>query len=327
MTLTLRYRGEKPLEDDELYIPYISYFNYRVNRNRNVLACIVGGTGSGKSYAALWLAEKIQKLSRPGVPFTIDQVAFKASQFMNMVSGENKLPAKSVIIWDEVGVAGYGMNAKRSMSTLNMALNNIFQTFRSRQYIVILTTPDFMFIDKSTRKLLHFYLEPKMIDYEKGENHVTIQEMQYSPRYGKIYHKHCIVLQPLSPAMKVKKIITKMPSKDLQLAYDKEKEKFNDEVFKDTDLKVTEHESMGELTELQSNVYELNQKGLLHKEIAKELGMTINAISKHLIACKHKGYQIKRNYTGSKQHTPFFQKVKEYSELQAKNKQRVDNTI
>ena len=118
----------------------------RIKRNKNVIMCICGGTGSGKSYAALHIADKVQQRII-NEPFKARQVVFTGTEFLQQTE---VLKPGSVILWDEIGV---GLNSRRAMSNINIALNNKFQVFRHQNYVTILTTPDFGYIDKATRKL------------------------------------------------------------------------------------------------------------------------------------------------------------------------------
>ena len=96
---------------------FIHQINVRLhNRNQNWLAIICGEPGSGKSYAALSIAEKI------GGNIT---VVFSPKQFMEAVNSGD-LKKGDTLIFDEAGV---GLAARDWNSKLNKLLGSVLQTF------------------------------------------------------------------------------------------------------------------------------------------------------------------------------------------------------
>jgi len=283
------------LTQDNYYKLLVDYAVWRIKKKKNCLMCVVGGTGSGKSIAALFLAEEIQKRLLPDVPFTADNVTFKSSEFMEKTTGETALPSKSTIIPDEFGV---NQNSRRSMTSGNILLNDVFQTFRSRQYCVILTTPDFSFMDKTVRKLLHIFLDTKSIDFKNKRNKLKVQIMQNNAKYGKIYYHSLKVSRPDQPTVKIPHIFTGLPSQELWDAYEKKKSDYQDELYERNLRAIKSEENLGELTEKQELVYSMNQKGMKQSEIADAMGLSATIIGKHLMACTKKGYKVQKFYAG-----------------------------
>lgn len=140
------------------------WVNNRIDNNQNALIMITGGTGSGKSYSALRMAEEYA--SDRGTEFLVaGNVAFNVESFMYILN-MLKPPSGSVLVFDEFGV---GMSSKRSLTTANTIFGFLLQTFRHKNYIVIFTSPHLGFIDKTARVLFHLWLETKKIDRGKQE--------------------------------------------------------------------------------------------------------------------------------------------------------------
>jgi len=151
------------------------------NRNENYLAVICGKQGRGKSYSAMRLCEQIDPT------FNVDRIAFSAKEFMQLVKDGN-LKTGNAVLWDEVGAGG--LPAKTWWSISNRVINYVLQTFRTDNLCTIMTTPDFMFIDKDTRKLLHAYMEAMKVNREEEYVLLKYLVIQNNPVYGKIYYKY-----------------------------------------------------------------------------------------------------------------------------------------
>ena len=83
------------------YLP--NYIKSRVDRNQNYVMLFVGQTGTGKSYAAMSLAEHVDP------NFNINRVVFTADEFIAILNQDKTMVKGSVIMWDEAGV---GMPAR-----------------------------------------------------------------------------------------------------------------------------------------------------------------------------------------------------------------------
>jgi len=138
----------------------------RINRNQNVLIMITGGTGSGKSYAALKLAQILSTKFKSR--FTIKNCAFTMKDFMGRINSGD-LERGSVIIFDEFGV---GMNSRSSLTIANRIFGFLLQTFRHKNLICIFTSPNFSFVDITARKLFHLWFETFRIDRENKVCHL-----------------------------------------------------------------------------------------------------------------------------------------------------------
>ena len=268
----------------------VEWAAYRIRKNKNVLICICGGTGSGKSYAALQLADMIQQRTIKQ-PLRHDQIVFDGIQFMKRTE---TLEKGSVIIWDEIGV---GLNSRRSMSNINIALNNKFQVFRFQNLITIFTTPDFGYIDVATRKLLHAYMDTVQIDFKTNLNKVKLLQVQNNPKMSKIYYHTFQVLASGGNRYRMPHVFIKKPRDDLIRDYENHKKGFNKELDKKSFKVLNEDVAYWKLTDRQREVWDLNQIGLNNKPIAAELHMKSPSVSLLLSRAERKmGVSKRENY-------------------------------
>ena len=179
--------------------------------NKNWLAIVCGATGSGKSYAALRLAEMIDPT------FDVERVVFSAEEFMKLLN--NDIKKGQMIIWDEAGV---GIPAREWYSISNKAINYVFQVFRHMNVGVILTTPSFDYIDSQTRKLFHNYIETVGIDTSTNEVMTKFMNVTFNPRFGKEYFQY-----PRIGGKCIKRLNIGLPSKPLRKAYETKKSEFS----------------------------------------------------------------------------------------------------
>jgi len=199
---------------------FVDYIKIRLHRlNKNYLCAIVGATGSGKTYSALRLAEQVDE------NFTIAQVVFTPQEFMDLLNS-GSLKRGSAIVFDEAGVAA---NSRNFQTATNKCLHFITQTFRSQNYCVIYTCPDFAFLDLGIRKLVHALLETKRIDYASECVIVKPLQVENNPQTGKVYLKYPRYRKTGSKREMV--VITKLrihkPSETLIEAYEHRKFAYN----------------------------------------------------------------------------------------------------
>jgi len=122
-------------------------FHKRIHKkNENLIIGIFGPTRSGKSWAGLKIGHE---LDPHFAPFRC--VAFSARRLLNIMNKGH--PPGTAIMWDDVGVGG---SSKEWYKKVNKVMGYVLQTCGYKNYIIIITVPDAMFIDKTIRKLFHF---------------------------------------------------------------------------------------------------------------------------------------------------------------------------
>lgn len=202
--------------------------------NKNFICCFVGDTGSGKSYAALRLAEKVSDNFKilPSLK-DYDNVVFgdMANQFMRILNrkGEGELGPGDVILWDE---AGLGMPKKEWYDVVNRMINKVVQSFRWKRLILILTVPDSSFIDSDTRKLFHMIFEMVGIDFKKKLSVAKPKEVQVNHISNKSYYWYPRLKDSDGRIAPMTRISFSMPSKELIDIYEKKREKWSREFNK-----------------------------------------------------------------------------------------------
>jgi len=160
-------------------------YNRLLKYNQNWLCLILGGTGSGKSYSALELADLFmnRKLQTTSIR---NYVGFNPLQFMEIIN--SKLIEKGdFIIFDEAGV---GMNAREWHSVQNKLLGAILQTFRNLNMGVIFTTPHFSFVDKQARNLFHTIMVAEHIDRKRDLCTLKVLDRDTDPLQDKFRLKY-----------------------------------------------------------------------------------------------------------------------------------------
>ncbi|KKM75669.1 hypothetical protein LCGC14_1387950 [marine sediment metagenome] len=184
---------------------------------------------SGKSYAALKLAEELDK------NFKIDSCCFKAKDFMNKInelikrSEDGEVIKGKVILWDEFGVEH---NAREFMTISNRVINYFFQTSRHLNLVVIMTVPLLSFIDSATRKLSHCIGEMDGINQRTKTTSVKVKMIQTNVISGKEYPKY-LRYRKNNKGFVSKKIRFSLPSEELIKAYEIKKKAFTTKLNKE----------------------------------------------------------------------------------------------
>ncbi len=190
-------RNELPyyIKRDPLLWRIFSRLHYE---DKNVLMLIVGETGIGKSCSALSLANKIDitplgneeyknnftvKANHRGLPTPETRVVFSARDFMRLV--KSNLPKGSAIVWDEAGIENDNTTWYEKKSRL---VKYVMQTFRKKNYLLIMTVPDEESVTISTRRLVHLVADV----YERNDSYasVDVRWLQRNRRNKKTYPKH-----------------------------------------------------------------------------------------------------------------------------------------
>jgi len=205
-----------------------SYNRYLVRHNKHCIYSIVGKPGSGKTYGAIDFAIKWQFKINKKIWNVRDNLCLDAQSFYKLV---DKAEPGSVIIFDEIG-AMTGMNSRKAMSSENVALSSLFQTIRSRNLIIILTTPNFGYIDKSLRELIDFNLTAESIDYKLQTCKFKTQQLQVNEIKAKIYYHFPRVWLRNKGKMLMPHIYSGIPPKEQTEAYEEMKFAYQDKLNK-----------------------------------------------------------------------------------------------
>lgn len=267
----------------------VGYFNSyilgRISRNKNFIAAVTGPTGSGKSYSCLKLGETLDP------EFSIVNICFTPKEFMDLVNGKTKkLKRGSVIVWDEMQVS---MGHLDYQSIQAKSINYILQTFRHRNFILLISTPHLSFINASARKLLHSIMETVSIDKDKKLVCLKPLLIQCNQRTGDLYFKYLRVATSQGAAP-LKRLRVGLPSKELLVAYEAKKDAFTQKLNEDitSELEEAECKSTKELTEIQREIVEDLCNGLVIKDISSKRGIVPDAVRLHIRLIKKKGIKL-----------------------------------
>ncbi len=265
---------------------WIQYVMERIQTNQNFFGVFLGPVGSGKSYAALRLAEILDP------NFTIDNVCFTVEEFHYHITQANH-PKGTVIILDEAGTAA---SAREFYTEANKVFGMLLETSRFKNYIYLMTLPDITFLDKKGRILAHgeFHCNSRYIEYEKRMARVKGYTRQPQPS-GKIWRPYIKLFHPIHGRCKGMFLHLHKPTTKLVNRYGKKREErmsrlWNAPTFDDTGSVVVQRP----LTERQLTVYKavLSHPTWKNREVEMHLGLSEGAVAAALGAIKKKGFHV-----------------------------------
>lgn len=185
----------------------------RIARNKNYMGIACGEPGSGKSFAALSIAQTIDP------SFNIDRIAMgNSEEFVEILN--QKLKKGNVVMFDEAGV---GIPTREWQSIGNKLINYILQTFRYENLVCLWTVPSFKMIDSQSRTMFYGYIEPTFIDFNRQVSIVKYMKIQYNPRGGQkdqYFHYHT------RNGVPIKRVEIPVPTETLIQEYESKKKKF-----------------------------------------------------------------------------------------------------
>lgn len=262
---------------------WINYIRRRIEKNKNFLAFYSGQTGSGKSWSCLATGELLDE------EFGIDRVVFDAREFMALINS-GKLKKGSVIVWDEMSVT---QDAKTWQSLMNRLIANLIQTFRHRNFILLMNSPYMRRIDYSTRMLFHAKFQTINIDYKTNSVKVKPMSLQYNEETGKIYQKY-LRKRKEGLLVPVERWKIPKPSEELIIQYEAKRKAFTDKLNKEIEKQIAElyGENQDELTEIEQFTLEKLKLGFLPDDIAIMRGRQQRVVYDTMKRLKEKGYNI-----------------------------------
>lgn len=200
--------------------------------NQNWMCLIVGGTGSGKSWNALSLADDI---SENGFDCK-KHLAFTPSDIIRLLNS-NKLKKGDIIIADELGVS---MSSRDWYAIQNKLLSHLFQTFREMNVGMIATVPQINFIDKSMRGLFHNRIETIKIHRKTELNEVKVYELEYSNTYDKLFNKIPVFTDDYGNKVSMPRILIRKPRQEIIDEYEKMSKAYKKKIREDIESKFNE---------------------------------------------------------------------------------------
>lgn len=270
--------------------PVIKYIHWRIfKKNRNFIIIFCGPTGSGKTYAALDLAERLSE--KFNTPFSIKgNVDFRFDNFVKKTMLPQNKEKGTCFVFEEVGAVGGGASSREWQSKSNLFFNSFLQTTRHRNQVLIMTTPLFSFLDIASRKLCHMVCEMVGIDEKQNKSYCKALLLQTNVRTGKVYNKRLRFYH--NKKKTALKIWTRYLPKDNTI---KEYEKLKTEYTKELNERIIQDKKpkksyRGKDTEYK--VMKLYERGFKGVEIASFLNITKQSVSSHLKSIKGKNLSI-----------------------------------
>ena len=163
---------------------WYKYIRLRIKQNKNFLCCVVGATGSGKTYASMKICEDIAKENK--TEFGVENVVFSFNELMKFINkGDYK--KGTCIVFDEGQIS---LSAREFQSKANRIFNYLLTTFRHQNFILFFTLPYEDLLDKTARKLLHAKFETVSINTNKQTVRLKPFTVQYNSGNSKFYYKY-----------------------------------------------------------------------------------------------------------------------------------------
>lgn len=235
---------------------------------------------SGKSYAGLRLGHDIAK--ELGTSFTIaSNVDFSFEGLLKKMNQPQNDKPGTVFLFEEVGAMGGGASFRQWQTKANSFFNSFLQTSRHLRQILILTTPQFTYLDAASRKLVHVQMSTVKIDFKKKICILKPYILQVNDRTGKIYFKFLRYTSSNS-SFKLKGYGCKMPPEELIVAYEVEKRKFTDGLRKS----IIQNQDGGKEQKRMKKINPkfaaaLLEKGFTQYEVGEALGLSRASVQRH----------------------------------------------
>lgn len=275
--------------------PWATYFKRQTLKRNNCINCIVtGGVGSGKSWATLSQKHAIE-------PDTALQECFffKAGDFFQaLLEYYTKNPKwKRGKFW-ALDEAGIDLDALSYYNDLNRGMARWIQTSRHRNYILMMTVPQMRLVSKSVRTIMNVHWKADGWIPKKNETKIIPRVIEYNDEYDKIYKKRLMIMKEKGNSY-VNQINLPKPPQKVVKEYEKLKTEFTTELMIDVAHKIKEHEesmleksSKHELTARQKEILSHLKRGLIIREIGKELSVDRSIIGRQIALMRKKGLKI-----------------------------------
>jgi stage V sporulation protein SpoVS len=276
-----------------------------MRKNDNNLISVIGATGSGKTYAAMSIAEIMTEIS--GVDFGIGNIVFSFPELMRLING-GTLKRGSIIIFDEPQ-ASIGSREFQSLS--NKVFNLLVSTFRSRNFSLFFCMPSETLLDKQTRMLFKQRFQTLSINRNNNTCRLDARCIEYSTTTNKCYTKFMRIFFNQDGTRRREKIMywdVPLPSKELIELYEEKKRQFTDNLNLNIQKAIEDFDKSGKsmtadyrepeppkrkpLTETQERVMRAIANTNNYAEATEILGITAGAISHNKALSLKKGYSV-----------------------------------
>lgn len=252
--------------------------------NQHDSMIFVGSKGSGKSWASLTVAYNTSievakiKGGEPSDYFTLENVAIITKDEVVRVL-KYKMNPYNIIVFDDIGTT---WNSRDFAKKFNKIMNNIWQTFRTRNCFLIMTVPDQSYIDKLPRESVHYFAEVVRSHFDEGYVETKIKESIKLAQSGKNIFPYIV-----RDRVKYPRHLIYTPPAFLTTPYEKLREDIEKE---SSDKGIAEIEAMedeeGEskvskrlVDVLRAPIFAFHEAGFKQKDIAQKVGCSQQTVS------------------------------------------------
>ena len=278
----------------------IEWIKNRVyNSPKNVIICIVGEPGTGKSIAGVVFLHRLNpELFEEYSPEEVmeQRVAFNPQRFLEIIEAPNTKKG-SVIVFDEPQI---NYNARDFFSTTNKLIIKVLTTYRHRQLVTIFCTPSLSYIDSQARKLMTLFIEPYYMNVKEGYVKARVYQYNYNAYMDKVFRPKIRFFDPKDNTLKILSTISipRLPP-NIEMAYKKVSHSFKRSITKDVQKKLKgELKQLKEkpaLTMIEKEVIKLKiNKKLSKREISEHLGLPLANITRVYKGLRKKGLGVNK---------------------------------
>lgn len=207
-----------------------------MNQNKHVKILMVGPGGSGKSWGGISTGVYIDPTLT--VEERVVSGRYGMGEFMKLINRDTSPLVKgNVVIVDEAGVA---VPVREFQSEVNNAIDEVNQTFRYRNLVIIFTTPFPDLIDSHLQKSFDWLFEyHKHIDKVNRLSSAKPFGVEYNGRTKKLYHKFpsCTLN---GHTFQVQRIKVPAPPKELTDVYEPMAADFKRKLSKISEIRVNQ---------------------------------------------------------------------------------------
>lgn len=258
--------------------PIVKWIKRRILKNKNCIIIINGATGSGKTYAAIDLA--LQLSNDLETNFTIENnMAFHFSDLLLKTKLKGNDKPGTVFVFEEVGSTQSGSSSREWQSKGNIFFFSFMQTSRHKRQILIMTCPNFHYLEKGARELVH--MQVSMVGMNQGakESYGKPFILQVDPVRGKIYMKYLrFTFEGRKTAFK--KMTFNLPPPDILETYENYKTKFTSGLEKMIiDKTRAKEKNKPKITS--EDVLALRKTGLTQQQTAKKLSVSLRTVQNY----------------------------------------------
>ncbi len=195
----------------------VNNINKRYSQGLNTNLYVIGLSGTGKSSTSLRLSEKIVE-SREGNP-----KVFLTDSFLGFLKAIRNSKEGDIIIIEEVSVL---FPSRRAMARENVNIGKVMDTCRKKKLCIISNAPLWNSIDSHMRAMGHLLIETLKIVKKFKVVVSKFHRLQTNPLTGKTY-RHTMQRN----GRDINRLVTQMPNKERWDEYEREKDKFMDELY------------------------------------------------------------------------------------------------